>query len=208
LPLCCGSISLGRAAIAAEPQFGKWSQALARTPSTTQRTIRARNAVQAPKTIQYQHIDFDLFGTLLSFYVRSVNLLVSQDLDQHTLELGLSGGTGKISTILLVGANPGIRPSVLAHFIRKDRSAMGKLLDQMERGGFIEQKVSRVERRARELYLTPKGQAIVQRTRDVVRKQDDEFFGAALDGAERLQMLQLLRKIYETYLDMVPHATD
>ena len=169
--------------------------------------MRERNAAQAPKTIDYQNIDFDIFGTLLSFYVRSVNLLVSKDLDEQTVELGLSGGTGKISTILLVGANPGIRPSVLAHFIRKDRSAMGKLLDAMERAGFIEQKISRVERRARELYLTDKGHAIVQRTRDTVRRQDNEFF-AALDTGEREQLLALLRKVYETYLDMVPHAED
>lgn len=165
--------------------------------------MRERNAARAPKTIDYQNIDFDIFGSLMSFYVRSVNLLVSQDLDEQTVALGLSGGTGKIATILLVGANPGIRPSVLAHFIRRDRSAMGKLLEQMERDGFVVQKVSRVERRARELYLTPKGLAIVQRTRDVVRRQDDEFF-SALEPAEREQLLGLLRKVYVTYLDMVP----
>ncbi|MCW6508255.1 MarR family winged helix-turn-helix transcriptional regulator [Lichenifustis flavocetrariae] len=171
------------------------------------RAMRQRNAAQAPKTIDYQNIDFDIFGTLLSFYVRTVNLLVSRDLDEQTVPLGLSGGTGKISTILLIGANPGIRPSVIAHFIRKDRSAMGKLLDQMERSGLIQQKVSRVERRARELYLTPEGQALVSRTRDLVRRQDDEFF-AALDTAERAQLLGLLRKVYETYLDMNPHAEE
>ena len=169
--------------------------------------MRRRAAAQAPKTIDYQNIDFDIFGTLLSFYVRSVNILVSQDLDAQTTELGLSGGTGKIATILLVGSNPGIRPSVLAHFIRKDRSAMGKLLDTMERAGLIEQRVARVERRARELYLTEKGRALVQQTRDVVRRQDDEFF-AALDAREREQLLGLLRKVYETFLDMVPHAED
>ena len=169
--------------------------------------MRDRNAAQVPKTADYRNIDFDIFGTLLSFYVRSVNLLVSKDLDEQTAELGLSGGTGKISTILLVGANPGIRPSVIAYFIRKDRSAMGKLLEQMETGGFIEQRVSRVERRARELYLTPKGQAIAQRTRDVVRQQDRDFF-APLEAAERDQLLGLLRKVYETYLDMMPHIED
>lgn len=171
------------------------------------RAVRSRHAAQAPKTIDYQHIDFDIFSTLLSFYVRSVNLLVSQDLDQQTAELGLSGGTGKIATILLVGANPGIRPSVLAHFVRKDRSAMGKLLDQMELAGLIEQRVSRVERRARELFLTSKGRALVQPTRDVARRQDDDFF-APLTGPEREQLLGLLRKLYESYLDMVPHAGD
>ncbi len=168
---------------------------------------RARDAAQAPKTIGYRDIDFDVFGTLLSFYVRSVNLLVSQDLDRHTDGLGLSGGTGKIATILLVGANPGIRPSVLAHFVRKDRSAMGKLLDGMEAAGLVEQRVSRVERRARELFLTPAGQALVGRTRDVVRRQDDAFF-APLSGPERAHLLALLRKLYASYFDMVPPAPD
>ena len=176
-------------------------------PLYRQSAIRERNVAQAPKTIDYQHIDFDIFGTLLSFYVRSVNILVSHDLDVQTAELGLAGGTGKISTILLVGANPGIRPSVLAHFIRKDRSTMGKLLEQMEHAGLIEQKVSRVERRARELFLTARGRGLVQRTRDIVRRQDETFF-APLDAGEREQLLGLLRKIYVTYLDMVPDPDD
>src|SRR5262245_34991330 len=113
---------------------------------------RKRNPAKTPKTIAYDNIDFDVFSTLLSFYVRSTNLLVRQDLDHHTESLGLAGGTGKISTILLADSNPGLRPSVLAHFIRKDRSAMAKLLWQMEHAGFLEQRVSPTERRARELY--------------------------------------------------------
>jgi DNA-binding MarR family transcriptional regulator len=168
--------------------------------------MRKRAAAQAPKTIDYRNIHFDILGNLLSFYVRSVNLLVSQDLDARMDEIGLSGGTGKIST-LLVDANPGIRPSVLAHFVRKDRSAMGKLLDTMERAGLIEQRVSCVERRARELYLTDKGRALAPRTRAAVRRQDDEFF-AALDAGEREQLLLLLRKVYETFLDVAPRAED
>jgi DNA-binding MarR family transcriptional regulator len=167
--------------------------------------VRRRNPAKTPKTIDYQNIDFDIFSSLLSFYVRTVNVLVSNDLDEQTESLDLAGGTGKISTILLVGANPGLRPSVLAHFIRKDRSAMGKLLEQMEKAGFIEQKVSRVERRARELFLTSKGRGIVQKVREVIKRQDDEFF-AMLSPMEREILLGLLRKVYESYIDIVPHA--
>jgi len=166
---------------------------------------RQRNPAKTPKTIDYQNINFDIFGSLLSFYVRAVNIVVSQDLDAQTESLALAGGTGKISTILLVGANPGLRPSVLAHFIRKDRSAMGKLIEQMEKAGFIEQRVSRVERRARELFLTEKGRGIVQRVREVIKRQDDDFF-AMLSASEREVLLGLLRKVYENYIDMVPHA--
>lgn len=165
--------------------------------------IRRRNDATAPKTVDYLNIDFDVFGTLLSFYVRTANLLVSRDLDEQMTPLGIAGGTGKISTILLVGANPGIRPSVLAHFIRKDRSAMGKLLEQMEKAGYIEQKVSPVERRARELYLTDKGRAMVPKVRETIVRQSQDFF-AVLSPAEQEALLVLLRKVYEGYVDMVP----
>ncbi|SDR63756.1 transcriptional regulator, MarR family [Rhizobiales bacterium GAS113] len=164
--------------------------------------IDRRNA-QAPKTIDYLNIDFDVFGDLLSFFVRSVNLLVSQDLDETMEPHGLAGGTGKISTILLVAANPGIRPSVLAHFIRKDRSAMGKLIERMEQAGLVEQKISTSERRARELSLTQKGASLVPKVRADIRRQDDRFFGM-LSAEERKLLLQLLRKVYEHYVDMVP----
>ncbi len=163
----------------------------------------ARRGLKPPKTIDYLNIDFDIFGGLLSFYVRTVNILVSQDLDAEMEGLGLAGGTGKIATILLVGANPGIRPSVLAHFIRRDRSAMGKLLEAMGEAGLVEQRVSPVERRARELYLLPEGEALRARVREVASWQDRDFF-AMLDGAERDQLLALLRKVYGHYLDMVP----
>jgi DNA-binding MarR family transcriptional regulator len=166
-------------------------------------TRRTPGNPQAPKTIDYSKVDFDIFGDLLSFYVRTVNILVSRDLDEQTEELAMAGGTGKISTLLLVGANPGLRPSVLAHFILKDRSAMGKLLEQMERAGLLEQKVSSAERRARELYLTPKGRALAQQVRDVARRQSDDFFSVLTDE-EQDSLLRILRKVYESYVDTVP----
>ena len=167
------------------------------------RAAPSRRGLKAPKTVDYLNIDFDVFGSLLSFYVRTVNILVSQDLDAEMEPLGLAGGTGKIATLLLVGANPGIRPSVLAHFVRRDRSAMGKLLDAMAEAGLVEQRISPVERRARELYLLPRGEALRDTVRDAARRQDERFF-AMLSGDERARMLELLRKVYVHYLDMVP----
>ena len=69
------------------------------------REAQRRNPAKVPKTIDYQNIDFDVFGSLLSFYIRSVNIVVSQDLDGRMESFGLAGGTGKISAILLTGAN-------------------------------------------------------------------------------------------------------
>lgn len=164
---------------------------------------RARPRSQIPKTIDFSDIDFDIFTDLLSFYVRTVNLLVSRDLDGQMELLQVAGGTGKISTLLLVGSNPGIRPSVLAHFILKDRSAMGRLLDQMQQAGLVEQKISPEERRARELYLTAKGQRVAEQVRAVARRQSAEFF-SILSAEEQADLLRLLRKVYVGYVEQAP----
>jgi DNA-binding MarR family transcriptional regulator len=172
-------------------------------PATSDSRARRRSNPQVPKTIDFSDIDFDIFTDLLSFYVRTVNLLVSRDLDEQMAALEVAGGTGKISTLLLVGRNPGIRPSVLAHFILKDRSAMGRLLDQMQQAGLVEQKISPEERRARELYLTPKGQRVAEQVRAVARRQSADFF-SILSGEEQADLLRILRKVYVGYVEQAP----
>lgn len=164
-----------------------------------------QRGLKPPKTADTLNIDFDIFSSLLSFYIRSVNILVSQDLDARMEDLGVAGGTGRIATLLLVGANPGIRPSVLAHIVRRDRSAMGKLLEAMSNAELVEQRVSPLERRARELFLLPKGEALRSRVREVALQQDSDFF-AVLDGGEQTQLLVLLRKVYGHCLGMLPDA--
>jgi DNA-binding MarR family transcriptional regulator len=166
---------------------------------------RLRGNPPAPKTVDYSGVEFDIFADLLSFYLRTANLLVSRDLDAQMTPLAVAGGTGKISTLVLVDANPGIRPSVLAHLILKDRSAMGKLLEQLERAGLVVQRVSAAERRARELYLTPKGQALAERVRAGAKVQSEAFF-SVLSGEERASLLRVLKKLYHAYVDAAPEA--
>ena len=166
-------------------------------------TAEDRRKSQMPKTANYPKIEFAVFDGLLSFFIRSVNLIVSRDLDEKMGGLPLAGGTGKISTILLVGANPGIRPSVLAHFIQKDRSAMAKLIERMERAGLLEQKISTSERRAKELYLTDKGRGLVPKVTSRILRQDNDFF-SVLSHEERRHLLVLLRKVYKRHIDMMP----
>lgn len=165
--------------------------------------MKLRGNPQRPKTADGAGIDLDIFEDLLSFYVRAATLLVSRDLDAHMVPSALAGGTGKISALLLIGANPGIRPSVLAHYILKDRSAMGKLLDQLGRAGLIAQRVSATERRARELYLTPQGHTLAKEVRKTALQQSDAFF-ALLSEAERANLLRILKKLYAAHVGLVP----
>lgn len=146
------------------------------------------------------NVDLDVLQDLASFYVRSVNLLLSRDLDHSMRALPVARGTGKISTLLIVGTNPGIRPSTVAHVIMKDRSAMNRLLGQLKTAGLLVQRVSASERRAHELYLTEKGEALARRVRAIARAQNKRFF-SVLSAEEQGQLRSLLRRVYGHYRD-------
>jgi DNA-binding MarR family transcriptional regulator len=169
--------------------------------SRSEAQLRKENS--APKTVDYSNIKFDILKDLLSFYSRSVSLALNRDYDAKIGKISLARGTGKVSTLLLVGVNPGIRPSVIAHFILKDRSAMARLLDQLKRSGLLVEKVSAAERRAHELYLTPKGHALLDRVRSIAVKQSGDFF-SVLSAAEQAQLLGLLKKLYQGHIADLP----
>jgi DNA-binding MarR family transcriptional regulator len=163
----------------------------------------ARSGRAAPRTIDYSEVSFDVLGDLLSFYARSVSIALNRDYDQAIGQVELAHGTGKVSILLMTHANPGIRPSVIAHFIQKDRSAMAKLIDQMKRQGLVEQKVDAEERRAHELYLTPRGEELVAGVRKIAKEQSDRFF-SVLDEQDRRDLLRILMTLYQRHVTPLP----
>jgi len=140
-------------------------------------------------------VDLDVLENTLSFYIRTVNIAVSRDLDDRLEGLDVARGTGKITTLLLVDSHPGIRPSVVAQLILKDRSAMGKLVDQMEGHGLLTRSVSAEDSRALELYITPKGAELAEKVRGLVTKQSADFF-EFIPEDEQKQLMDILRRAY------------
>jgi DNA-binding MarR family transcriptional regulator len=160
---------------------------------------------QVPKTTDFSDTSLDILDGLLSFYIRSLNGVVSRDLDQKMTVAPFARGTGKITTLLMVCANPGIRPSVVAHFLMKDRSALVRIIDQLVEAGLIEQRVVAAERRARGLYLTERGAEAARRVRSIAQTQSDEFFGM-LSRQEQETVVAILRKAYRAIVDAQEEA--
>ncbi|MFO1039341.1 MAG: MarR family winged helix-turn-helix transcriptional regulator [Geminicoccaceae bacterium] len=156
-----------------------------------------------PRTIDYSDVSLDILGDLLSFHARTVGLALNKSYDHAIGEVSLAHGTGKVSVLLLTAANPGIRPSVIAHFIHKDRAAMARLVEQMKEHGLIEHQIDAEERRAHELYLTPKGESLLQRVRAIAIGHSDRFFGV-LTSTEQRELLRLLMKLYEAHVAPLP----
>jgi DNA-binding MarR family transcriptional regulator len=192
-----------------EAGVADWRAAGRRTVQTGRdmakaRAVRSKAPVQVrkeqqPKTADVSAVKLDILENLLSYYMRVVSVVLNRDFDHVLSSVSLAHGTGKVSTLLMVAANPGIRPSVLAHYVLRDRSAMTRLLQQMKTAGLIVEQISDEERRARELYLTAKGKSIVDKVRSLASQQSDAFFGVLAVG-EQKQLMELLKKLYTSHV--------
>ncbi len=140
-------------------------------------------------------ISLDVLDGALSYYIRTLNMAVSRDLDDRLAGLAVAKGTGKITTLLLVDRHPGIRSSVIAQLILRDRSSMVRLVDQMEDNGLLTRETDASDNRAQGLFITRKGRLLADKIRPIVVKQSRDYFSDLNDDEHRL-VISLLGRTY------------
>jgi DNA-binding MarR family transcriptional regulator len=102
--------------------------------------------------------------------------------------------TGAFTALLAVRQNPGIRRGTLADVMATQRPNMTKLLNDLDRRGYIARKQGEDDRRTNGIFLTPAGRAKVDAMiGDAV--EQDELATGALNPSERRTLLRLLRKL-------------
>ncbi len=142
-----------------------------------------------------QDLELGVLENLLSFYVRSANYILSKDLDERLEGHAVAKGTGKITALLLIDAHPGIRPSTIAEVVLRDRPTISRIIKPLVEAGLVEQRTSETERRAEELFITPKGHAEANAVRALISAQNDDFF-ADMPKRDRDHLFRILRQLY------------
>ena len=102
---------------------------------------------------------------------------------------------GRIGVLVLIDANPGVTQSRLAEAVRRDRSTMVGVLDELEKRGLIERRRGE-DRRTNSLTLTLAGRAFLGRALRQVGAHERRI-SARLTRAERAQLIALLEKVGE-----------
>lgn len=100
---------------------------------------------------------------------------------------------GRVGLLVLIDANPGVTQSRLAEAVRRDRSTMVGVLDQLEARGLIERRRG-ADRRTNGLWLTRAGRAMLARALRRIAAHERRI-AARLSAAERRELLRLLAKI-------------
>lgn len=143
-------------------------------------------------------VDVSALSQLLSFHLRMLVLEVNRAYDRAFDGTAVAGGTGKLTTMMLVAANPGISQGRVGAVMSKDRPAMVRIVDHLEHAGLLRRARPPGERRRYGLWLTPRGQTKVAEYMRMAVDYDEAFFGV-LSTRERSDLARILRKLRKTY---------
>jgi len=99
-------------------------------------------------------------------------------------------------SLIALDIEPGIDQRRLAEAMGIDPSNTSLLVDRLHSKGLIERRIKGADRRARELYLTPKGKKLWRRLRPKTSAANERVL-APLAPAERELLLNLLIRVIE-----------
>jgi DNA-binding MarR family transcriptional regulator len=141
---------------------------------------------------QGNSLDFGILTDLLGYHVRLAQVSIFRDFAANLREYDIL--PTQFGTLVIIGANPGIKQTDLARAIQLDRSTIVPLLDRLEKSGWVTRERLPSDRRTNALKLTPAGLEFLNQLTPLVHVHDRRIQGK-LDKTERLQLVKLLNKI-------------
>ncbi|OYU47019.1 MAG: MarR family transcriptional regulator [Rhizobiales bacterium PAR1] len=135
--------------------------------------------------------------------IRRLHQHSTQAFSTRMQALGLDLTPVQFAAMSAIAATPGIDQARVAAEIGYDRATIGGVIDRLEHKGTIARTVSRLDRRAREVRLTEKGEALLEATRPVVIALQAEIL-AGLSETERAIFLDLAGKAIGLTVDQSP----
>ncbi|PCJ05381.1 MAG: MarR family transcriptional regulator [Rhodobacteraceae bacterium] len=138
--------------------------------------------------------------------IRRLNQISVAQFMEHIATAGLSLTPVQYAALCAVRDNPGIDQASVAGLIAYDRATLGKVIDRLDVRGLVLRKVSNADRRARELFLSEEGAALLNKAHPLVKAAQPEIL-SGLSPQEQEQFVQLLQKVIQAGngLSRAPH---
>ena len=134
-----------------------------------------------------------ILPNLIGYNVRRAQIALWRDFSRTV-------GQGEIrpavfSLLILVEANPGIAQFELAHVLDLDKAAVVGLLHRLQRRQWLTRRRSTEDRRRHGIFLTPRGQEVVNRLREEMIEHEKRFT-RLFTREELTQLFAYLRRIH------------
>lgn len=135
-------------------------------------------------------LDYDVLQEQIGFAAHRATLLLRRDFALQVSPVR----PVMFSTLVLVGANPGVTQTELADALFLDKGTIAHLLRNLEKQGWIERNHRTADRRWKGVYLTPAGVQELNRLKAEVSKVSNRL-RRLFTEEERAQLLEMLNRI-------------
>ncbi len=115
----------------------------------------------------------------------------------ETAAVGLDLTPVQFGALTMTRHHPGIDQVTLAGLIAYDKATIGDVVSRLVAKGLLARKVSKTDRRSRELHVTDEGVTLLARMVPGVQRVQDQLL-AALSESEQAQFLDLLKRVTES----------
>lgn len=132
--------------------------------------------------------------------IRRLNQVSASLFMEETGKEGYDLTPVQYAALSAIHTTPGLDQATLANHIAYDRVTIGGVTDRLEQKGLIRREINPNDRRARELFLTQKGEETLKAIRPIVWRLQSMLL-AGLDERERDVFVGLLRKAAEATND-------
>jgi len=135
----------------------------------------------------------DPFETVIGFQLRRAQLLAFQELIERLNIVDLR--PAQFALLSVLGSNPGVNQTVAAQILAIKRTNFVTLMDELERRGLAERRISARDRRGRPLHLTAKGKDLLNEAARIQAGHEEELRARLGGDAAAETLLRLLRSL-------------
>lgn len=146
-----------------------------------------RPASAPPKTV-------DLLGERLGYLFAQLHLRWGAEAASALSEAGLGLGGMHFGALTVIDAAGPISQQELGEYVKKDRTTIVALVDDLEEEGLVERRRNPADRRAYALELTDEGREWLAQAGPTLTGAEDRLL-VDLDADERATLVALLRRV-------------
>jgi DNA-binding MarR family transcriptional regulator len=140
-----------------------------------------------PKTV-------DLLGERLGYLFAQLHLRWGAEAHEALSSAGLGLGGMHFGALTVIDSVGPISQQELGEYVKKDRTTIVALIDDLEEEGLVERRRNPADRRAYALELTEEGRQWLAKAGPILMAAEDRLL-LDLDDDERARLLEMLRRI-------------
>ena len=131
---------------------------------------------------------------VISNLLRSIMNKPRESMEQRVKDMDISPQQGRMISYIVQNEDKGLIQKDLAEVFQRRGASITSMLQGLEKKGYIERRIPENNERQKNIFVLPKGKALVDETNEAFYAAEKELVHA-LNEDEVQQLTELLRKI-------------